>query len=323
MQAIVMSATGGPEVLEWRGIDDPRPEPGQALVAVDVAGVNYIDTYHRNGLYTVPMPFVPGVEGAGTVTAVGDGVAWPAVGDRVAWFGGSGAYAEQAVVDVQRLVAIPDGMSHRDAAAVFTQGLTAHYLARDTFRLSAGDTCLVHAGAGGVGGLLIQIARHLGVTVYATVSSAEKEEVARAAGADHVIRYTDEDFGEACRRISGKERPFDVVYDGVGRTTFDAGLSLIRPRGTMALFGQASGPVPPVDPQALNANGSLFLTRPTLGDYVATRQDLERRTSALFGAMADGWLRVHIGGSWPLAEAADAHRALESRATTGKLVLDA
>lgn len=323
MHAIVMDERGGPEVLRWREVADPEPGPGQALVAVAVAGVNYIDTYHRGGLYAVDLPFVPGVEGAGTVTAVGDGVSWPAVGDRVAWFGGAGAYAEQAVVGVERLVAVPHDMSSRDAAAVFTQGLTAHYLARDTFRLSAGDTCLVHAGAGGVGGLLIQIARKLGVTVYATVSTEEKEDVARAAGANHVIRYTEEDFGEACRRISGRDRPFDVVYDGVGRTTFDTGLTLIRPRGTMALFGQASGPVPPVDPQVLNANGSLFLTRPTLGDYVGTREELEARTSALFAGMTEGWLRIHIGGAWPLAEAADAHRALESRGTTGKLVLDA
>jgi NADPH2:quinone reductase len=322
MRAIVMSETGGPEVLEWREIEDPEPGPGEALVTVESAGVNYIDTYHRRGLYPVSFPFVPGVEGAGTVTAVGPGVSWPAVDDRVAWFGRPGAYAEQAVVDVDKLVAIPDGIDAPLAAAVSTQGLTAHYLARDTFRLTAGDTCLIHAGAGGVGRLLIQIARHLGVTVYATVSTEEKAAVARDAGANHVILYTEEDFGEACRRISGKDRPFDVVYDGVGRTTFDTGLSLIRPRGTMALFGQASGPVPPVDPQALNTNGSLFLTRPTLGDYVATRGELEKRMASLFQGIADGWLRIHVGGTWPLAEAAEAHRALESRRTTGKLLLE-
>ncbi|MDX1690848.1 MAG: quinone oxidoreductase [Acidimicrobiia bacterium] len=321
MHAIVMRSTGDPDVFEWEEVADPDPSPGRVVVDVEVAGVNFIDTYHRRGLYPVEMPFTPGVDGAGTVAAVPDGTTWPSPGDRVAWFGPPGSYAERASVPVDRVVAVPDDVTLEAATAAMTQGLTAHYLATATYRLAADDTCLVHAGAGGVGRLLIQMAKRLGATVYTTVSTPEKADVAGAAGADHVIRYTEEDFAEAARRIAGTDRPFDVVYDGVGSTTFEAGLTLIRPRGTMALFGQASGPVEAFDPQALNANGSLFLTRPSLGDHVATREELDERAADVFGGIVDGWLTVEIGAEFPLRDAAEAHRALEGRRTTGKVLL--
>ena len=321
MQAIVMTGHGGPDVLQWSERPDPTPEPGQVVVSVEAAGINFIDTYHRRGLYPVSFPFTPGVEGAGTVVLIGDGVTWPEIGDHVAWSSAPGSYAELVAVPADRVVAVPDSVDLAGAAAAMVQGMTAEYLVSDTFRLGAGDTCLIHAGAGGVGRLLLQMAKRLGAITYATVSTEAKAEVARAAGADHVILYTEEDFGEASRRISGKDRPFDVVYDGVGATTFETGLGLLRPRGTMALFGQSSGPVPPVDPQALNANGSLFLTRPSMFHYIAQRRDLEARATAVFDGIREGWLTIALGGEWPLADAADAHRALESRATTGKLLL--
>jgi len=290
------------------------------MVDVAAAGVNFIDTYQRTGLYQVPLPFVPGLEGAGTVKAVGDEVEGFAVGDQVAWADVPGSYAPQVCVPASRAVPVPTGVALETAAALMLQGLTAHYLARSTHRLEHGDRCLVHAGAGGVGLLLIQIARRAGAEVFTTVGSAEKGELARAAGADHVIRYREEDFAEAVERIAGPNA-LDVVYDGVGRTTFQGGLRVLRPRGLMVSFGNASGAVEPLSPLALSAAGSLYLTRPTLGHYIATTQELRARAEELFGWVVDGALDVRIGCRLPLAQAEQAHRLLEGRQTSGKVLL--
>lgn len=321
MRAIEVSRTGGPEVLEVVERPEPEPGPGEVVVAPAAIGVNYIDTYHRSGLYPLPLPFVPGLEHAGTVTAVGADVAWPAVGDRVATSAVLGSYAEAVVADPGRLVPVPDGVNDEVAAAVMLQGMTAHYLTADTFPLGPGDRCLIHAGAGGVGLLAIQLAVGAGAEVFTTVSSEEKAALAAGAGAHHVIRYDETPFDEAVRDLAGAERPLDVVYDGVGVATFEAGLGLLRPRGLMVLFGQASGPVPPVDLQVLSRNGSLYVTRPTLADHVADRSELEARAEAVLGAVAEGRLDVRIGLRRPLVEAADAHRDLEGRRTTGKVLL--
>jgi NADPH2:quinone reductase len=321
MHAVQVSEIGGPEVLRYVEVPEPVAGEGQLVVAVEAAGLNYIDTYHRRGLYPVEPPFTLGMEHAGTVVAVGPGVTGFSEGDRVASHAAMGSYAEQVAVDAAGVVRVPDGVSSEDAAAVLLQGMTAHYLVNDTFPLEAGDRCLVHAGAGGVGLLLIQLAAAAGAEVFTTVSSAEKADLASGAGAHHVIRYDERPFDEAVRELTGEERPLDVVYDGVGAATFDRGLGLLRPRGLMALFGQASGPVPPVDLQTLNANGSLFVTRPTLFHYVAERDELEHRASDVFGAVADGSLSVRIGARYPLADAAEAHRDLEGRRTTGKVLL--
>jgi NADPH2:quinone reductase len=321
MHAVQVSEIGGPEVLVHREVPDPTPAEGQVVVAVEAAGVNYIDTYHRRGLYPVEPPFTLGLEHAGIVTAVGPGVDAFSVGDRVASSSAMGSYAEQVAVDAAGVVGVPGGVTPDDAAAVLLQGMTAHYLVNDTFPLGAGHRCLVHAGAGGVGLLLIQLAVAAGAEVFTTVSSESKGELAAAAGAHHVIRYDEQSFDEAVRELAGVDRPLDVVYDGVGAATFDRGLGLLRPRGLMALFGQASGPVPPVDLQTLNANGSLFVTRPSLFHYVAEREELERRAADVFAAVGDGSLSVRIGARYPLADAAEAHRALEGRRTTGKVLL--
>lgn len=321
MHAVQVSEIGGPEVLVHREVPDPTPGEGQVVVAIEAAGVNYIDTYHRRGLYPVEPPFTLGVEHAGTVIAVGPGVDAFSVGDRVASSSAMGSYAEQVAVDAAGVVGVPDDVTPDDAAAVLLQGMTAHYLVNDTFPLGAGHRCLVHAGAGGVGLLLIQLAVSAGAEVFTTVSSESKAELAAGAGAHHVIRYDERPFDEAVRELAGVDRPLDVVYDGVGAATFDRGLGLLRPRGLMALFGQASGPVPPVDLQTLNANGSLFVTRPSLFHYVAEREELERRAADVFAAVGDGSLSVRIGARYPLADAAEAHRALEGRRTTGKVLL--
>ncbi|MGW2218904.1 quinone oxidoreductase family protein [Nonomuraea sp. NPDC001684] len=313
MHAIIVSAQGGPEVLEY--VERPDPPPGDGEVVVDVAasGVNFIDIYHRSGAYPLPVPTPIGSEGAGVVSAVGPGVDGPAVGDTVAWAGVLGSYAEKAVVPADRLVPVPDGVSAELAAAAMLQGMTAHYLTHSTYDVKEGDQVLVHAGAGGMGQLLIQVAKLRGAKVYSTVSTPEKEKLARAAGADEVLGY--DEFADALRdRIH-------VVYDGVGRTTFDGGLEALRPRGLMALYGAASGPVPPLDPQVLNRAGSLFLTRPTLVHYVAEREELLWRAADLFGWIASGQLRINVSERYPLAEARRAHEDLAARRTTGKLLL--
>jgi NADPH2:quinone reductase len=319
MRAVQASEAGTADVLELVERSDPRPQPGSLVVDVAAAGVNFVDTYQRGGLYPMAFPFTLGVEGAGTVESVGDGVVDFAAGDRVAWSGVLGSYAEKHLVPASAAVRVPVGVELDVAAAVMLQGMTAHYLTHDTFPLAAGQRCLVHAGAGGMGLLLIQIAKHLGAEVFTTVGNADKGDLARAAGADHVIEYRDYDFAAAVEAIAGP-KPLDVVYDGVGRAVFDASLGLLRRRGMMVTFGNASGAVEPMAPLRL-MQGSLFLTRPTLGDYTAERAELERRASDLFGWIAEGWLGVRIGHRLPLAEAAEAHRLLEGRQTTGKVLL--
>jgi NADPH2:quinone reductase len=298
----------------------PAPAAGEALVRVAYAGVNFIDVYKRTGLYPVPLPATLGEEGAGTVAAVGAGVAGVRAGDRVAWAGALGAYAEYALVPAAKLVPLPAAVDDRRGAAVMLQGMTAHYLAASTYPLGAGDRCVVHAAAGGVGLLLVQIAKRRGAEVFATAGSDEKAALARAAGADHAIVYTRGDWAAEVRALTGG-RGVQVVYDSVGAATFAAGLAVLAPRGLMALFGQSSGPVPPLDPQLLNRHGSLFLTRPTLAHHVATRDELLWRAGELFAWMAAGALDVRVGAEFALGDAAEAHRALEGRRTTGKVLL--
>ena len=319
MRAIVVRRLGGPEVLGVEQVDEPAPGPGEAVVEVAAAGLNFIDTYHRSGLYPMELPFTPGLEAAGMVSAVGPGVDGLAVGDRVAFCTTIGAYAEKAAAPADRLVPVPDDISPDLAAAVMLQGLTAHYLATSTYPLEEGSACLIHAGAGGVGLLLIQMAKRLGATVYTTVGTDGKARLAAGAGADHVIVYTREDFAERVREIGG-ERPLDVVYDGVGKATVAAGFGLLRPRGVMAAFGNASGAVDPIDPLVLSSHGSLFFTRPTLFDHAADRAELLGRAGQVFDWMRDG-LEVRIGARYPLEEAAEAHRALEGRKTSGKVLI--
>ena len=320
MKAIRIHAHGGPEVLQLDEIPVPVPGPGQALVRIEAAGVNFIDIYHRTGLYKVQLPYVPGQEGAGVVTAVGPDVAGVATGDRVAYTGVPGAYAELAAVPVDRLVPLPAGVTFRQAAAVLLQGITAQYLATSTYRLAAGEACLVHAAAGGLGLLLCQIAKRLGARVIGTVSTEAKAELARAAGADEVILYTQQDFEAEAKRLT-RDAGVQVVYDSVGKTTFDKSLNCLARRGMLVLCGQSSGPVPPLDPQVLNQKGSLYLTRPTLAHYTATREELLARAGEVLGWVADGSLAVRIGREYPLAEAAEAQRALAGRETTGKVLL--
>lgn len=320
MQAIRVTENGGPEVLRLADVGSPEPGPGDLLVRVAAAGLNYIDTYHRTGLYPTDLPFTPGLEGAGEVVEIGADVTGIAPGDRVAWSNALGSYAELVVVPEDGAVSVPAGVALDQAAAVMLQGMTAHYLTHDTYPLGPGDRCLVHAGAGGVGLLLVQMAKRLGAEVFATVSTAEKADLATGAGADHVIRYTEGDFGDAVEQIAGP-RPLDVVYDGVGRATFDRGLGLLRPRGMMALFGQSSGVVPPLDLGRLAANGSLYVTRPTLFSHIASRTDLEARAGAVLASVGSDDLDVRIGHRYPLTEASKAHRALEERQTTGKVLL--
>jgi NADPH2:quinone reductase len=316
--AIVARQAGGPEVLEYADVDRPVPGPGQLLVKVAATGVNFIDTYKRSGVYKVRYPFIPGAEAAGTVAAVGEGATGFDEGDRVATAEGDDCYAGYALVDADKALPVPDGLDDLTAAALPLQGLTAHYLINSTFVVEAGHNVLLHAGAGGVGLLLIQLLKAKGARVITTVSTDEKEALARDAGADHVLRY--DGFAERVRDLTDG-RGVDVVYDGVGKDTFDGSLSSLRVRGTLALFGAASGPVPPVDPQRLNAGGSLFLTRPTMAHYLQDAAERRWRSDEIFAAAAEGSLKVRIGAQYPLAEAAQAHRDLEGRRTTGKVVL--
>lgn len=320
MKAIRVDRPGGPDTLRSAEVPDPKPREGEALVRIDAAGVNFIDVYHRSGAYPLEFPLIPGMEGAGTVVALGAGVTEVAVGDRVAFASGSGTYAERVAVPAAKLVPVPDGVSTKEAAAVMLQGITAHYLATSTYPLKPDDTCLVHAAAGGVGLLLCQIARMRGARVFGTVSTDEKARLAREAGADQTIHYTEEDFAGEVRRLTDGSG-VQVVYDGVGRDTFDRSLDSLAVRGTMVLFGQASGAVPSIDPQVLNKKGSLFLTRPSIGHYTRTREELLQRAGDVLGWVEKRRLAVRIFRELPLAEAGDAHRLLESRGTSGKLLL--
>lgn len=320
MRAIQIAEHGSSAVLELVDVADPIPGPGQAVVRLEACGINFIDVYQRTGLYPLPLPTVLGQEGAGVVVAVAPDITQLAVGDRVAFTSVLGGYAEQIAVPADRLVAVPDDLELATAAAVMLQGLTAHYLAHDTYPLAADSTCLIHAGAGGVGQLLIQMAKRVGATVLTTVGTDAKADLAREAGADHVIVYSREDFAAAVESLIGGAA-LDVVYDSVGAATFDAGLTLLRPRGSMVLFGQSSGPVAAFDLGRLARHGSLYVTRPTLGHYIATREDLAARTAAVFSMVTAGKLRVGVGASFPLAEVQAAHDALEGRRTTGKVLL--
>ena len=320
MKAIQIKQTGGPEVMELVDLPVPEPKANEAVVKLLAAGVNFIDVYNRQGHYKAPLPLVLGQEGAGVVSAVGSEVRGVAAGDRVAYIMTLGSYAEYAAVPADRLVKIPAGVSEREAAAAMLQGMTAHYLAYDTYRLKKGETALVHAAAGGVGLLLVQMAHHIGARVIATVSTEEKAKLARAAGADDVILYTQSDFEAETKRLTGG-KGVDVVYGSVGKTTFDKGLNLLRPRGMMVLFGGSSGAVEPIDPLVLSQKGSLFLTRPSLGHYIATAQELQQRAGAVFGMIGDGKLKMRIEHVYPLAQVQQAHRDLEGRKTTGKLLL--
>ena len=320
MRAIQISQTGGPEVLTLRDLPTPAPGPGQALMRIEACGINFIDVYLREGRYPAQLPFIPGQEAAGVVVALGPGVTTLKVGERVAWCNVPGTYAQFAVAPVTRLIAIPEGVTTRQAAAAMLQGMTAHYLSRSTYPIQPDDTVLIHAGAGGVGLLLIQMAKRLGARVLTTVSSEEKAALAREAGADEAILYTREDFAAKVRELTGG-KGVAVVYDSVGKTTFDGSLSCLRPRGLLALFGGSSGAVPPFDLIQLSTRGSLYITRPTLKDYTATREDLELRAGDVLRWVADGSLKLRMEHSYPLAEAAQAHRDLEARRTTGKVLL--
>ena len=321
MRAIQVTETGGPDVLRLAQLPDPEPGTGQLLVKVAAAGVNYIDTYHRSGAYPMPLPFVPGSEGAGTVIAVGADAGDIAVGDQVAWAAAPGSYAELAVVPAEQAVPVPAEVDTDIAGGCLLQGMTAHYLAVSVHAVAPGETVLVHAAAGGMGLLLTQLATARGARVIGTVSTVAKEQLARQAGAAEIIRYTEvDDVAAEVRRLTGGDG-VAAVYDGVGASTFDASLASLRPRGMLALYGAASGPVPPVDPQRLNSAGSVFLTRPKLADYVASREELLWRAGEVFEAIQAGSLRITIGGRYPLADAAQAHQDLQGRRTTGKLLL--
>lgn len=320
VKAIVVHEAGGPERLVTEQVPDPTPGPGELVVDVEWAGLNFIDTYQRGGLYPMEFPFTPGLEGAGSVTAVGTDISGFSIGDRVGWTNVSGTYAGRTVVPAARAIPIPDQVGSDIAAAVLLQGITAHYLATDTFPLSAGDKCLIHAGAGGVGLLLTQLAKMKGAHVITTVGTEEKAGLSKAAGADEVIVYTETDFKDAVEESLGPHK-LDVVFDGVGAATFDKGIELLRPRGLMVTFGNASGPVPEISPLILSQKGSLYLTRPTMAHYVQTPEILLGRANDLFDWIAGGSLDVRVGARYPLEQAADAHRALESRQTTGKVLL--
>ena len=320
MKAIQIKQTGGPEVLEHVDLPIPEPKPNEAVIKIAAAGVNFIDVYQREGRYKVPVPFIAGQEAAGVVTAVGADVKAVKSGDRVGFCGVRGAYAEYAAVAADRLLPIPQGVSERDAAAAMLQGMTAHYLVHDTFSLQRGQTALVHAAAGGVGLLLVQMARNIGAHVIGTVSTEEKAKLAREAGADEIIFYTQTDFEAETKWLTGG-KGVDVVYDSVGKTTFEKGLNVLRPRGMMALFGGSSGAVPPFDPIVLSQKGSLFLTRPTLHHYTIAREELMARAESVFGMIAAGKLKLRVEHVYELADAQRAHRDLEGRKTTGKLLL--
>jgi len=320
MRAMRVHAPGGPDAISEDRIERVAPATGEALVRVEYAGVNFIDVYKRTGAYKVPAPFTLGEEGAGVVESIGSGVTEVKPGDRVAWASVMGAYADYAVVKAARLVPVPREVDTKTAAAVMLQGMTAHYLATSLYPLERGERCVVHAAAGGVGLLLVQIAKRRGAFVIGTAGSEEKAALARKAGADEVIVYTSQDFVAETKRVT-EGRGVHVVYDSVGKTTFVPGFDVLVPRGMMALFGQSSGAVAPVDPQLLNQKGSLFLTRPTLAHYTATREELLGRAKDLFDWIARGELSVRIGAEYALADVGDAHRALEGRKTTGKVVL--
>lgn len=320
MRAIQIDHTGGAEVLQLRELPTPAPGPGEALIQIEACGVNFIDIYLREGRYPSSLPFIPGQEAAGVVVGVGPDVSTVKVGDRVAWCGVPGTYAQFAVAPVARLIAIPKGVTTQQAAAAMLQGMTAHYLAYSAYAIQPKDAVLVHAGAGGVGLLLIQMAKRLGARVFATVSTGEKAALARAAGAGETILYTREDFAARVRELTaGAGLP--VVYDSVGKNTFDGSLACLRPRGILVLYGGSSGAVPPFDLIQLSTRGSLYITRPTLKDYTATREELVQRAGDVLGWVAEGSLKLRLEHSYPLAEAAQAHRDLESRKTTGKLLL--
>lgn len=320
MKAVRVHSFGGPEVLSYEEVPLPEPGPGEARVKVEAAGVNFIDIYHRTGQYRGQLPLTLGMEAAGVVDAIGAGVTEVQPGDRVAYAMQQGSYAEYAIVPAWKLVPVPDAIDLRSAAAVMLQGMTAHYLTHSTYPLQPGDTVLVHAAAGGVGLLLVQLAKRRGARVIGTVSTEEKARLAREMGADEVILYTQADFETEVRRLTDG-RGVDVVYDSVGRATFDKSLNCLRPRGYLVLYGQSSGAVPPFDPQVLNAKGSLFLTRPSLGHYAATREELLERANELFQWMIAGELTVRIDQTYPLAEAAAAHQYMEGRQTKGKVLL--
>jgi NADPH2:quinone reductase len=319
MQAIQVNKTGGPEVLELVEIPRPEPKSGEVLVRIAASGVNFIDTYFREGRYPAPLPFTPGQEAAGIVETVGPDVTDFAVGDHVAWNGTRGTYAEYACAPAKDLLHVPAGMKLDEAAAVLLQGLTAHYLVHDTYRVQPGDTVLAHAGAGGVGLLITQMLKMLGAHVITTVSTEEKAALSREAGADHVVLYTQESFVDAVKKIVPEGLP--VVYDSVGKTTFEDSLKCLRPRGLMALYGGSSGAVPPFDLIRLSTMGSLYVTRPTLKDYTQTRAELERRANDVFTWVATGKLKVRIGHRYSLAEARQAHIDLQARKTTGKVLI--
>ncbi len=320
MKAIQVKRTGGPEVLELADLAVPEAKGNEAVVKIASSGVNFIDVYYREGRYKAVLPFVPGQEGAGQITSVGPDVKQLKAEDRVAYTMVMGSYAEYAAVPEDRLVKIPQGVSYQQAAAAMLQGMTAHYLSHDTYPLKKGETALVHAAAGGVGLLLVQMAKNIGARVIGTVSTEEKAKQARDAGADDIILYTQSDFEIETRKLTDGHG-VDVVYDSVGKTTFEKGLNVLRPRGYMVLFGGSSGAVPPFDLIQLSQKGSLYVTRPTLAHYIATREDLERRSGDVFAMIAAGKLKLRIEHTYPLKDAAQAHRDLESRKTTGKLLL--
>jgi len=320
MKSIQVKEVGGPEKMELVEVATPTPGPKQALVHIAATGVNFIDVYFRTGLYKSDFPVVLGSEAAGTVEAVGPDVTEVAPRDRVAYAMTRGSYAEYAVVPAAQLVKLPNHVDFQTAAAAMLQGMTAHYLTHSTYPLKSGDTCLVHAAAGGAGGLIVQMAKLLGARVFGTVSTEEKAKIAREHGADEIIFYTTQDFETEVKRLTNG-RGVDVIYDSVGKTTFDKGLSSIRPRGMMALFGQSSGPVPPFDPSILNGKGSLFLTRPSLAHHVLNREELLWRAGDILGWIDSGKLKLRIDRTYPLAKAADAHGDLEGRKTAGKLLL--
>jgi NADPH2:quinone reductase len=319
-RVVRIGETGGPEVMRLAPEELPEPGAGQLRIRVAASGVNFIDVYFRTGLYPRPLPFVAGLEGAGTVEAVGEGVLDFAVGDRVAWSGVPGSYADAVLAPAASVVRIPEGLSERTAAAAMLQGMTAHYLVHGTRQTKPGDVALVHAAAGGAGLLTVQMLARAGATVIGTCSSAEKEALARGAGCEHVIRYTEVDFAEEVKRIT-QGRGVDVVYDSVGKTTFEGSLTCLRPRGLLVLFGQSSGPVPPFDLGRLNGLGSLFVTRPSLAHYARDREELTLRAGEVLSAVGRGELDIRIGAEFALERAADAHRALEGRETTGKVLL--
>jgi len=320
MKAIQVQKHGGPEVLTLVDLPVPAPKPNEAVVKIAASGVNFIDVYFREGRYPATLPFVDGQEAAGTITVVGAEVKSCQPGDRVAYTSALGSYAEYAAVPADRLVRLPDAVKPEQAAAAMLQGMTAHYLLNSTYLLKKGETALVHAAAGGVGLLLVQMAKQMGARVIGTASTAEKARLARNAGADEVINYREQDFEAETKRLTGG-KGVDVIYDGVGQTTFDKDLNVLRPRGYLVLFGAASGPVAPIDPIKLLQKGSLFLTRPTLAHYIATREELERRATDVLNMVASGSLKLRIEHVYKLQDAQQAHRDLEARKTTGKLLL--